>query len=632
MRLSTYVITAIAFAIAAVCCGVGALFAVNTVENRSVLGVQEALLDAGYDWASVQADGLLVILDGEAESEPQRFRAITVAGTVVDSRRVIDNLRVSETGINTTPDFAVEILRNDEGISIIGLMPETANPEQISRRVASIAGEGNVRNLVDVATYEAPPAWDRSLAYAMDALALLPRSKISVSPNRVSVTAIAESNDEKIRWETRLARQVPDGLTLALDISAPRPVMTPFTFRASSSGGVMQFDACAVETEADFQRIAEAANAAGFEGKLPCSYALGSPSTQWGVAVSQSIEALHDLGGGTVTVSDADILLTAIEGTDEARFDDVVGRLDNSLPEVFSLDATLPVIPDVSTEGPPEFTATLSPEGQVQLRGKVTDALLNTTAENYAMARFGRNSVSMGTRIPEAELPRDWSIRVLAGIEALSELGAGAVVVQPEAIAVRGKTGNENARADISRMFIEKLGAGAAFNIDVTYDEALDPTAALPTPQECVELIEQAATGGKITFEPGSANIVAEARGVLDDIASILRQCPTLPLEIAGYTDSQGREEMNRELSQQRAEAVLNALRSRRVPVGTFRAQGYGEENPIADNDTAAGREANRRIEFTLILPEESGEDAAAQDDGANDAEATEEETPQEAN
>jgi OOP family OmpA-OmpF porin len=92
-------------------------------------------------------------------------------------------------------------------------------------------------------------------------------------------------------------------------------------------------------------------------------------------------------------------------------------------------------------------------------------------------------------------------------------------------------------------------------------------------------------------------------------------------MEIGGHTDSQGREEMNQQLSKQRADAILDALQSRRVLTGNLTTKGYGEERPIADNDTEDGREANRRIEFTLVQPDQEGEegDAAVTDAAAQE-------------
>ena len=138
----------------------------------------------------------------------------------------------------------------------------------------------------------------------------------------------------------------------------------------------------------------------------------------------------------------------------------------------------------------------------------------------------------------------------------------------------------------------------------MTYVKQLDPIAGLPSPEECVAQIDSVTDARKILFDPGSASITIDTQPVVDDIADILKKCPNLRIQIAGYTDSQGREEMNQQLSQQRASAVLAALRLRRVPVSSFDAVGYGEADPIASNDTEEGREANRRIEFTLIVPE----------------------------
>ena len=75
-------------------------------------------------------------------------------------------------------------------------------------------------------------------------------------------------------------------------------------------------------------------------------------------------------------------------------------------------------------------------------------------------------------------------------------------------------------------------------------------------------------------------------------------------LEIAGHTDSQGREEMNLQLSQSRATAVLIELQRRKVLTTNYVAKGYGEVAPIADNETEEGREINRRIEFKLASDE----------------------------
>jgi OOP family OmpA-OmpF porin len=121
---------------------------------------------------------------------------------------------------------------------------------------------------------------------------------------------------------------------------------------------------------------------------------------------------------------------------------------------------------------------------------------------------------------------------------------------------------------------------------------------------------------GKITFAPGSAEIDPGANATIDALAAALILCPDLSLEISAHSDAQGSEGGNKALSQARAEAVLLSLQGRRAPVGLLRAVGYGEERPIADNGTEAGREANRRIEFTLIGGAPAAEDRASPAEG----------------
>ena len=79
-------------------------------------------------------------------------------------------------------------------------------------------------------------------------------------------------------------------------------------------------------------------------------------------------------------------------------------------------------------------------------------------------------------------------------------------------------------------------------------------------------------------------------------------------MEIGGHTDSQGSDELNARISRERAQAVKQALQDQRVNTTRMLVEGYGESEPIGDNQTEAGREANRRIVFTLIEPEPTQE------------------------
>lgn len=105
-----------------------------------------------------------------------------------------------------------------------------------------------------------------------------------------------------------------------------------------------------------------------------------------------------------------------------------------------------------------------------------------------------------------------------------------------------------------------------------------------------------------VKFHNASAILTDEARVVLDEVARTLSGQAGLTVEIAGHTDDVGSEDYNLKLSQQRAESVRQYLIGKGIPSRRLTAQGYGEFNPIAPNDTEAGRETNRRVEFKVLL------------------------------
>ena len=609
MRLSHILIIAAVFTAGAILSLVAASLSARVIEDSSEIAVRRVLDEGQLSWAEVQANGLTVSLSGTAPSEAARFRAVSTAGTVVDAARVIDEMHVAATDAIRPPRFSAEILRNDGGISIIGLIPATSDRDALVARLTGIAGATGVADLLETADYPTPEGWEDALAFAVTALDALPRSKVSVDAGQITITAIADSTEEKAALERDLRRRVPPSLSMTLDIAAPRPVITPFTLRFVLDAEGARFDSCSAQDDPARERILAAARLAGLSNGGRCVVGMGVPSPRWAAAAEEAIGAVAALGGGSVTFSDADITLVALEGTDAGLFDRVVGELQTALPEVFALHAVLPQPVDAVT-GPPEFTAMLSPEGQVQLRGRLADETMRQLADSYAKARFGSDQVYTAARLVDG-LPPDWTVRVLAGIEALSMLENGTVTVSPDNISVRGLTFAEDTRAAVAQLLSEQLGEAETFEIEITYRAPPKVLPESPTLEDCEAGLAAIKAGGKITFEPGSATIAAESLETLNAIAELLRNCSDLRLEIQGHTDSQGREEMNQQLSQARAESVLAEMRARRILTSNFTAVGYGESQPVADNGTEEGREANRRIEFKLIPAETAAEGPA---------------------
>ena len=617
MRLSHILSIAGAFACAAALSVLAAGVAVGAIEDSSRRAVRAALEARDIGWAELGTDGLQVFLAGTAPDEAARFAALSAAGSAVDAERVIDQTVVADAEALDPPRFAIEILRNAEGVSLIGLVPAALDRAALRDAIADATGGAPVTDMLETADYPVPETWPTALRYAIGALGDLPRSKISMSAERVAVTAMAESVAEKRRVEFDLARRSPGDVRLALDIAAPRPVITPFMLRFVIDERGARFDACSADTEAARARILRAAGQAGMQGRAACTIGMGVPSPRWADAAERAIGALARLGAGSVTITDGDIALRAAPGTEQALFDDVVGTLETALPDVFALEASLPALEERDPEAP-RFVATLSPEGQVALRGRVGSAQTRQIAASLARARFSGDAVHVTARIAE-DLPSDWSMQVLLAVEALAHLGHGAVTVTPDRFDVRGKSGDETAGSTIAQLLTERLGGTAAFTLAVSYDEALDPATQLPSPEDCEARIAAAQSDRKIGFEPGSARIDETGEAIIDRIAAILEECGEIPMEVAGHTDSQGRTSMNAQLSLERARTVLEELRARRVLTSALEAEGYGESDPIADNDTAEGREINRRIEFRLIRPDPEAQTALERDADTGD-------------
>ena len=103
-----------------------------------------------------------------------------------------------------------------------------------------------------------------------------------------------------------------------------------------------------------------------------------------------------------------------------------------------------------------------------------------------------------------------------------------------------------------------------------------------------------------VLFRSGSFELLPGARERLAKVSGIVLAYPSLHVAVEGHTDSVGSDEYNQELSEHRAQSVRDYFVQQGIPAGTIEARGFGKSEPIATNDTAEGRQQNRRVELVL--------------------------------
>ena len=157
-----------------------------------------------------------------------------------------------------------------------------------------------------------------------------------------------------------------------------------------------------------------------------------------------------------------------------------------------------------------------------------------------------------------------------------------------------------NATAGLGAFFKKQLACGVELNIPENGTEA-----------QVVAFIEDASKPvdkttwfnfDRLTFETGKATLdMTKSEEQLKNIVEILKCYPKAKFKIGGYTDNTGNPEANMKLSQERANTVVSSLVGLGIEAGRLEAEGYGDQHPVASNDTEEGRAQNRRIALRVM-------------------------------
>ena len=241
----------------------------------------------------------------------------------------------------------------------------------------------------------------------------------------------------------------------------------------------------------------------------------------------------------------------------------------------------------------PDLRATIE-SGVITLAGEVPDETSRADVIGVAQEsiRAGRvNSVVDDLTLASAAAPAAFTAMAERVAAVAGFCTSGEAALTGGALSVRCRV-SQSLESEIQAI-VAALPPGGSLG-DVTLVVAEDADA-------CERDLAGLLQGSRIEFASGSANIVPGASALLGRVAEIVRGCPGT-LRVEGHTDSTGDPDANQLLSAARAEAVRAALIARGIPLDRLVAVGYGQDNPVAGNDTPEGRARNRRIEIRVTL------------------------------
>ncbi len=408
---------------------------------------------------------------------------------------------------------------------------------------------------------------------------------ISVAGRDVTISGVVFSDAQSEAQFAALSREW--GVRKVVNALALPPVASPFNWKLERRGDELALTGMIPNPDA--RKAILATIEAAFPGtkiKDDTTFARGAASS-FVEAVNYTVKQLATLERPSIAFADGKIAVTGRAASIEAR-DEILNSL-KTLPQGFTLADAKIDAPD-----PYGFAAQKSSD-TVTLTGSVPNEALRKQLVDAVRRLFGGYQVvDQLTITPNA--PAGFQQTVLAGLAALSRLAEGKLTIRGSKGELSGDAFYQEALNAIRAYLTRNVPGSFALDLKA----GVRPTGPAIDAAACQTEVNSLLGKTTILFETGSATISSDSAGLLDRIVGTFARCAEAKVEIAGHTDSTGDAAANLTLSQQRAEAVLNYLVRAGLASGNFVAKGYGQERPVASNDTEENRARNRRTEFVV--------------------------------
>lgn len=532
---------------------------------------------------------------------------VTLAMTRAGANVRLDPPRVAQY------EFAAK--REGGAVSLDGFVPDAAMRD----RLEALDG-------VDASGLElargAPERFGSAVDFALEALARMSEGSAVIRGSVIALEGRAATLPDFAALEATIALGAPQGLILAPADIRP-PLVDPFVWSAEKTGDgriaisgfvpsqELRSSLAAATPElgadisvladgapADFQRVVPAAldvlrlldtGKVAFDGKTwSVTGAVDTPRKATAAEAAFAAAGLRDAGWSyAVALPEPPAAATAGEVLDMAPAETI------PVPDVAAAAgpaATPDAAPSDPAPAPPvprnfAFVASKTLPGAVSFEG-IVPADATRQWLGVIAGEVPTDSLEIGTGLPADFIPN-----ADAGIRALTMLSDGQFGLDGDKWVLSGRAESEVERT-AALAALDVLPSLAGWEIDV---------ALLPPIEVCRRKVDAFASRNAILFQSGSARMTDASAPALDELAGYLAICPEATVHVEGHTDADGADDLNLVLSVARAEAVANALIARGVRAERLYAIGYGESLPIADNNTNAGKQANRRIVFTVL-------------------------------
>ena len=469
--------------------------------------------------------------------------------------------------------------------------------------------------------------WPAFVALGVQGISMMENASFEISDRTIQVSGLAQSFEHRDAVQAIFA-SLPAGYSAQVNLDVAPTIPYVFNGSKQESG------------EAYSGYVPSASARGGLAGLIgddaqTLKPTAGMPDDNWLSVVGVGVKAMKRLNVGTLAVVDREVSLTGSVNTPDAITS--IQSLFATMPEGYTASVNLKSLDD-GTPSVLNFDWVAGKGGSINGKGPdgvslddLADALNLPTLEGvFREGRVrGKDEILTQFKGIAPALPLLESAQAQVSAESTSFVG----VLQPggdlEVVdAILKDALGDRAEISLSRSDREPKEGDRRVNEDTGKDEVFqggfwfvvkevviepEPEVAVAPERSAADVLQarcetttqEVLADAKISFETASAVLTAQSQSLLSRLGAVMGACVGvngLSVNIGGHTDSQGSDDFNLDLSQQRANAVRDALIQNGVSEAAIQATGFGETQPIATNETEEGRALNRRTTFGWVI------------------------------